>query len=85
VTEALVKALRERRIAGAGLDVFEEEPLPARHPLWELDNVILTPHIAGNTDRLKERVADLFAANLEIYLRGETDRLINLVNYDKGY
>ena len=85
VTEALVRALRERRIAGAGLDVFEEEPLPAGHPLWELDNVILTPHTAGHTNRLKERVADLFAANLEIYLRGETDRLINLVNYDKGY
>lgn len=85
VTEALVAALRERRIAGAGLDVFEEEPLPAGHPLWELDNVILTPHTAGHTNRLKERVAELFAANLEIYMRGETDRLINLVNYDKGY
>jgi len=85
VTEALVAALRERRIAGAGLDVFEEEPLPAGHPLWSLDNVILTPHIAGNTNRLKERVADLFAANLEIWLRGEPDRLINLVDYDKGY
>jgi phosphoglycerate dehydrogenase-like enzyme len=85
VTEALVAALRERRIAGAGLDVFDQEPLPAGHPLWSLDNVILTPHTAGHTDRLKERVADLFAANLEIYLRGETDRLINLVNYDKGY
>lgn len=84
-TEALVEALRERRIAGAGLDVFEEEPLPAGHPLWALDNVILTPHIAGYTNRAKERVADLFAANLEIYLRGETDRLVNLVNYDKGY
>jgi len=85
VTEALVEALRERRIAGAGLDVFEEEPLPAGHPLRELDNVILTPHIAGHTDRLKERVADLFAANLELYVRGETDRLINLVDYNKGY
>ena len=84
-TEALVEALRERRIAGAGLDVFEEEPLPSGHPLWALDNVILTPHTAGHTNRLKERVADLFAANLEIYLRGETERLINLVNYDKGY
>ncbi|OUM95308.1 MAG: hydroxyacid dehydrogenase [Thermobacillus sp. ZCTH02-B1] len=85
VTDALVKALRDRRIAGAGLDVFEEEPLPAGHPLWELDNVILTPHTAGHTDRLKERVADLFAANLAIYLRGETDRLINLVDYGRGY
>jgi D-3-phosphoglycerate dehydrogenase len=82
---ALAEAITEGRIAGAGLDVFEEEPLPSGHPLWALDNVILTPHTAGHTNRLKERVADLFAANLEIYLRGETDRLINLVNYDKGY
>lgn len=84
-TEALVEALREGRIAGAGLDVFEEEPLPPGHPLWSLENVILTPHTAGHTNRLKERVADLFAANLEMYWRGETDRLINRVEYDLGY
>lgn len=84
-TDALVQALREGRIAGAGLDVFEQEPLPPGHPLWQLPNVIMTPHTAGQTDRLKARIAELFAANLAIYLRGETDKLINLVDYAKGY
>ncbi len=54
-TEALVKALKEGWIAGAGLDVFEEEPLPPDHPLTKLDNVVLTPHIGANTVEAQER------------------------------
>ncbi|XID93975.1 D-2-hydroxyacid dehydrogenase [Paenibacillaceae bacterium WGS1546] len=69
-TEALVAALRAGEIAGAGLDVFEQEPLPADHPLWAMDNVIVTPHNGGVTDRYEERATDIFLANLNAYLQG---------------
>lgn len=68
-TEALVEALREGVIAGAGLDVFEQEPLPADHPLWSMDNVIVTPHTGGVTDRYQERALDIFLDNLSAYLQ----------------
>ncbi|HUC92234.1 MAG TPA: D-2-hydroxyacid dehydrogenase [Paenibacillus sp.] len=84
-TDALVEALRSGSIAGAGLDVFEQEPLPEGHPLWSLDNVILTPHTGGSTAGVKERVASIFLANLPLYLNGETHALLNLVDYDRGY
>jgi phosphoglycerate dehydrogenase-like enzyme len=67
---ALVDALRAGKLAGAGLDVFEEEPLPATSPLWDLDNVILTPHVAGATPLYYERAAALFADNLDRFLSG---------------
>ncbi|EXX84677.1 2-hydroxyacid dehydrogenase [Paenibacillus darwinianus] len=84
-TEALVDALRNGAIAGAGLDVFEQEPLPEDHPLWSLDNVILTPHTGGSTASVKERVAAIFLANLPFYLSGETHALLNLIDYSRGY
>jgi phosphoglycerate dehydrogenase-like enzyme len=80
---ALVRALQERWIAGAGLDVFEREPLPADHPLWRLDNVILSPHIAGFTPRYDDHMATLFAENLRRYVSGEP--LLNLVDRSRGY
>ncbi len=80
---ALVRALREGWIAGAGLDVFEEEPLPADSPLWDLDNALISPHVAGFTPRYDERAADLFAENLDRYLAGEP--LLNRVNKERGY
>ena len=67
---ALVAALSEKRIAGAGLDVFDEEPLPAGHPLTELSNVVLTPHIGWPTDNAYERFADAAAEVLLAYLDG---------------
>jgi phosphoglycerate dehydrogenase-like enzyme len=71
VTEAaLVAALKQRRIAGAGLDVFDQEPLPARHPLTELDNVVLAPHIGWTTDDGYERFASAAADTLIAYLDG---------------
>lgn len=79
----LVRALKKGWIAGAGLDVFEEEPLPDDSPLWQLDNVILTPHISGFTPEYDERAADLFAENLRRYLRGKP--LLNLVDRETGY
>ncbi|MEM0474126.1 MAG: NAD(P)-dependent oxidoreductase, partial [Zestosphaera sp.] len=54
-TKALIKALNEGWIAGAGLDVYEEEPLPPNHPLTQLDNVVLTPHIGASTEEAQER------------------------------
>ncbi|SFI62310.1 Phosphoglycerate dehydrogenase [Paenibacillus sp. UNC496MF] len=66
-TEALVEALRSGGIAGAGLDVFEQEPLPEDHPLWGLDNVILTPHEAGSTDVYTARALEIVLENLAHY------------------
>jgi phosphoglycerate dehydrogenase-like enzyme len=65
---ALIPLLRERKIAGAALDVFPVEPLPADSVLWKLPNVIITPHIAGFSPQYDERAAELFAQNLHRYL-----------------
>lgn len=79
----LIRALQRGWIAGAGLDVFETEPLPEDSPLWEMQNVILTPHVSGMTSHYEERAAELFVANLRRYLAGET--LFNVVSRDRGY
>lgn len=85
--EALVEALKSGVIAGAGLDVFEQEPLLQEHPLWSLPNVIVTPHIAGGmTVRNKARLVELFAANLKRYMSGGgAEALRNLVDFGKRY
>lgn len=80
---ALVDALRGGRLAGAGLDVFEHEPLPEDSPLWDLDNVILTPHVAGVTPHYFERAAALFADNLDRFLAGQPLR--NVYDPVRGY
>ena len=76
-------AVGVEKLAGAGLDVFEEEPLPETSPLWELDNVILTPHVAGVTPLYYERTAALFADNLDRYLAGRP--LDNRFDPARGY
>ncbi len=81
--KALVQALRAGWIAGAGLDVFEQEPLPADSPLYELDNVMLTPHVSGASPHYMDRAVPLFCENLARYLRGEPLR--NLVDPERGY
>jgi phosphoglycerate dehydrogenase-like enzyme len=80
---ALIEALRTNRIAGAGLDVFETEPLPPDSPLWTLENVLITPHTAGLTPHYFARSAAQFAANLKRYLNGEP--LTNLYDPSRGY
>jgi D-2-hydroxyacid dehydrogenase (NADP+) len=80
---ALVDALRSGRLAGAGLDVFEHEPLPEHSPLWDLDNVILTPHVAGLTPHYFARTAALFAENLDRFLSGRPLR--NVYDAVRGY
>jgi phosphoglycerate dehydrogenase-like enzyme len=62
--DALIRALRDHRIAAAALDVTREEPLAAASPLWSLPNVLITPHKGGETQRLEERVLDLLMDNL---------------------
>jgi phosphoglycerate dehydrogenase-like enzyme len=74
----LTAALQAKEIAGAALDVFEVEPLPADHPLWRFENVILTPHVAGYSPRIAERHLGLLLDNLGRFQRGEPLR--NVVN-----
>ncbi|MGA2368759.1 MAG: D-2-hydroxyacid dehydrogenase [Dehalococcoidia bacterium] len=81
--KALVRALEEKWIAGAGLDVFAEEPLPPDSPLWELPNVIFSPHVAGGMDNYIERTNGVFCENLERYLNKR--KLLNVVNKKHGY
>lgn len=82
---ALVAALKSGEIAGAGLDTTIEEPLPADDELWDLPNVIITPHIAGNSERemLDKRTVDIFAENLRHYVSGSP--LINVVDKQRQY
>jgi len=80
-TQALVRALREGWIAGAALDVFEEEPLPRGHPLTELDNVVLTPHVAGPSDERRSTLFRAVVEDLMRFFRGEEP--LYRVSYDR--
>ena len=81
--EALVKALTSGRIKGAGLDVFEHEPLPAGHPLYRLENVLLSPHCADNTPDWKDRSMEFFLRQYDRFAKDEP--LENVVNKRLGY
>jgi phosphoglycerate dehydrogenase-like enzyme len=83
VTDDLLAALRSGRLAGAGLDVTEPEPLPDGHPLWAEPNVIITPHVAAQSDLQAERTMLLAAENLRRYAAGEP--LLNVVDIARGY
>ena len=80
---ALIKALRERRILSAGLDVFETEPLPPDSELWDLDNVVITPHIAGLNPYYTDRLLEIFIKNLQTY--PDVSKMINVVDKRLGY
>ena len=82
-TDALLAALRDKRIAGAGLDVTDPEPLPPEHALWKESNVIITPHIAGQSQFTEQRVQDVLVENVRRYANGLP--LINLVDKRLGY
>jgi len=81
---ALVEALQNKVIAGAGLDVTDPEPLPADSELWDLDNVIITPHVGGFIPGYYDMILDLFCENLKAYRTGKKPPK-NLVNLQRGY
>jgi len=80
---ALADALRNQRIAGAALDVFEKEPLPPDSPLWDLENLLITPHTGGLTEKLWHRHYELFSQNLRRYLAGQPLQFV--VDKRRGY
>ncbi len=81
--EALILALSEHWIAGAGLDVFATEPLPVGSQLWDFPNVIITPHIGGRMTTYFEKATDIFCENLRRYVNGQ--KLRNVIDKKKGY
>lgn len=80
---ALIAALQEKKIAGAALDVFPEEPLPANSPLWKLPNVLISPHISGISPHYSSRATAMFADNLKRYLQNLP--LYNQFDRERGY
>lgn len=80
---ALARALAEKQIAGAALDVFQQEPLPSDNPLWQLPNVLISPHTACLTPDYETRAAAIFEENLRHYLKGEP--LSNVIDKTRGY
>ena len=81
--DALIQALDEKRIAGAGLDVTAIEPLPPDSRLWDYDNVIISPHVSGSMEDYMQKATDLFCENLHRYVNGR--KLINVVDKKRGY
>jgi phosphoglycerate dehydrogenase-like enzyme len=81
--DALVGALREERLRGAALDVFQEEPLPADHPFWTVPNLLLTPHVSAVSRGFWKRETELILENLRRYMAGED--LLNLVDKEAGF
>lgn len=83
VTEDLIAALRAGELSGAALDVFDEEPLSPESPLWTMDNVLVSPHMSGDTVGWKDTLAQVFVANFQRWTDGEP--LQNVVDKDRGY
>ena len=83
VEDALAEALRAGRLAGAGLDVTETEPLPADSPLWDAPNIVITPHSAGASTEKERRCVSILCENLQRFVRGE--ELVNVVDKRLGY
>jgi len=80
---SLVKALDSKRLSGAGVDVTDPEPLPKGHPLWKFDNALITPHIAGRSDKDRDRMIGTIKENIQRFADGRP--LINVVDKQKGY
>lgn len=81
--DGLIESLANHHLAGAGLDVTDPEPLPANHPLWKFENVVITPHIAGASDVSLARVVEMLKENIRRFAGGEP--LLNVVDKEKGY
>ncbi len=80
---ALISTLKQKQIAGAALDVFQQEPLPSTSPFWDMPNVLMSPHDSGVTPHYNDRAATIFEENLRRYLAGQP--LYNLVDKKRGY
>jgi phosphoglycerate dehydrogenase-like enzyme len=80
---ALVKGLDSKRLAGAGVDVTDPEPLPSGHALWKFENVVITPHIAGRSDKDRARMVGTIKENIRRFVDGRP--LLNVVDKHKGY
>jgi phosphoglycerate dehydrogenase-like enzyme len=80
---ALIDALKHNRLGGAALDVFETEPLPHTSPLWKMENVIISPHVSGNSATYHDKAAEVFMANLKRFYDKKT--LYNRVERGRGY
>ena len=78
--DALVAILRDGKIAGAGLDVFATEPLPAESPLWDLPNVFISPHIGGLFEEYQQMAMPLIIRNMSAFLSGRTGEMTNIVD-----
>ena len=83
-TKELISALEEKQFAFAALDVFEEEPLSEDSPLWDFDNVLITPHISGMTVDFQNKLMDIFLKNLKSYVSNK-ELTVNQVKLDRGY
>lgn len=81
--QALIEALQQKKIGGAGLDVTEKEPLPKDSPLWDMENVVITPHHSGISEKYMDRAIERFCLNLQAFLEGRP--LPNLVDKKQGY
>jgi phosphoglycerate dehydrogenase-like enzyme len=81
--DALMDNVKRRHLAGAGLDVTDPEPLPPAHPIWQLENVIITPHIAGASNAALPRIVDLLKQNIRLFADGKP--LLSVVDKEKGY
>jgi len=77
----LIDALKNREISGAGLDVFEESPLPDNSPLWDMENVFITPFTGGRSDKYAERILTVIEPNIRAYLDGTTKYMKNIVQF----
>jgi D-2-hydroxyacid dehydrogenase (NADP+) len=77
---ALIEALEQRRIAGAGLDVFATEPLPATSPLWKMPQVFMAPHVGGLFEEYAQMATPLIIRNMRAFLSGQTNEMINKID-----
>ena len=75
----LLQALKDRKITGAALDTFRQEPLPPEHPFWGMDNIIITPHVGGMSDIYVQQAVKIFHENLKRFLKGEREDMINMI------
>jgi phosphoglycerate dehydrogenase-like enzyme len=76
--DALLVALRDRKLAGAGLDAFRTEPLPPNHPFWQAENVVITPHVAGRSDSYAAMVAPILLENIQCFIDDRASEMVNL-------